>query len=256
MFHCHIFFHHMLGMMSELVVVKSSDGNERPHVDAALASVSAPEGQPVAMTGTYGDREGDVVTLSASAGALVDNGDNTWSWSQTVSGPPTPVFVTATDAAGNRAQTVFVVAEDNLPPTVTIDHGQVHQIPKGTTLAVLAGFVDQNDDDPYTATIDFGTGLGPQPVVPNLTTTSPPQAGAVAGSFTYDQEGTFTVTVAVTDQNRGAGSASFQVMVVSDELPPTGHGAGLATVATTLVGLGIGAVVVSSRRRGERHAHA
>lgn len=249
MFHCHIFFHHNLGMMSELVVVAGPTGNERPVVDATLTSVSASEGAPLAMTGTYGDPDGNAVTLSASAGSVVDHGDGTWSWAGTASGPAAPVYITATDTLGSMAQTAFLAAEDNLPPTVMLDPGQVIQITKGSTLDVAASFADQDDDDPYTATIDFGTGTGPQPITPVLTVDLPPQAGTLAGSFKYDKDGTFTVTVTVTDQDGASGSASFQVMVFADELPNTGGGSGLAAPGATLVALGVIALVWSVRRR-------
>ena len=78
-----------------------------------------------------------------------------------------------------------------------------------------ATFTDPGDDDPYTATIDFGDGSGPQAVVPVVTNTTPPQTGTVDGSFQYGDNGSFTVTVTVTDEDGGTGSASFLVTVTN-----------------------------------------
>jgi FtsP/CotA-like multicopper oxidase with cupredoxin domain len=214
-FHCHIFFHHNRGMTSELVVVANDTGNERPYVDADDPSVTADEGQTVTMNGTFSDKDGDPVTLAASIGSVTDNGDGTWTWSHT---PPDGavtqnVYITATDSNGNKGQTTFILDTLNVPPTVTIDAGQATALDEGGGLSVLAHFTDPGDDDPYTATIDFGTGDGPQPATVAMTQLTPPQAGDVTGSFTYGDNGIYTVTVAVTDKDGGTGSAFFLVTV-------------------------------------------
>ena len=219
MIHCHIFFHHALGMVTEIVVVQDDSGNERPYVDADDPLVSADEGDPIEMTGTYMDPEGGPVTLEASAGDIVDNGDGTWSWSHIADGPGGHVYVTATDDHGNTAQTTFIVEATNIAPTVTIDPDQVTTIDEGGTVSVEATFTDPGDDDPYTATIDYGTSAGPQQVSPVLTDTSPPQAGTVSGSHQYGDNGTYTITVSVTDEDGGADSDSVQVTV--DNVDPS-----------------------------------
>jgi hypothetical protein len=213
MIHCHIFFHHALGMVTELVVVQDDSGNGKPYVDADEPSLTADEGDPIAMTGTYSDPDGDPVTLESSAGELVDNGDGTWSWSHIADGPGGHVYVTATDDHGNKAQTTFIVEATNIAPTVTIDPDQVTSIDEGGTVSVDATFTDPGDDDPYTATIDYGTGAGPQPVTPVVTDASPPQGGTVSGSQQYGDNGTFTITVTVTDEDGGIGSAEVDVTV-------------------------------------------
>jgi FtsP/CotA-like multicopper oxidase with cupredoxin domain len=213
MLHCHIFFHHSLGMVSELVVVDAATGNEKPYVDADLPSITANDGDALAMTGTYMDPDGDAVTLNASAGTIVDEGGGIWSWSHTADGPTTTISITATDPNGNQGQTAFLVESTNIAPTVTIDPNQILAIDEGDPLNVAATFVDPGDDDPYTATIDYGDGSGPQAVTPTLTNPAPPQAGTVSGSFQYGDNGTFTVSVTVTDEDGASGSANFDVTV-------------------------------------------
>ena len=47
------------------------------------ASVTVQQGQTATNSGTVSDPDSDPVTLSASVGAVVNNGDGTWSWSFT-----------------------------------------------------------------------------------------------------------------------------------------------------------------------------
>jgi FtsP/CotA-like multicopper oxidase with cupredoxin domain len=231
-FHCHIFFHHHQGMTSEFVVVDTATGNERPYVDADEESVTVAEGSSATMTGTYSDPDGDAVTLSASVGTVTDNGGGTWSWEYTPPDGPlvSMVFITAT-ATGGTGQTAFALQADNVPPTVTIDPAQVMAIDEGDTLSVAATFTDPGEDEPYTATIDYGDGSGPQPVVPVVTNPTPPQSGTVAGSFQYGDNGTFHVTVTVLDKDGAPGSAAFDVTVANvdpdmDDIPTTFADAG------------------------------
>jgi hypothetical protein len=215
-FHCHIFFHHHQGMTSEFVVVEGATGNERPYVDANDPSVTVAEGSSATMSGIYSDPDGDAVTLSASVGTVTDDGGGAWSWEYTPPDGPLVsfVFITAT-ATGGTGQTAFGLQADNVPPTVTIDPAQIMAIDEGDTLSVAATFTDPGEDEPYTATIDYGDGSGPQAVSPVVTSVIPPQAGTVAGSFQYGDNGTFHVTVTVTDKDGASGSAAFDVTVAN-----------------------------------------
>ena len=216
MFHCHIFFHHHHGMASELVVT-DANGNERPFVDAEDPLVTVLEGGTAAMSGTLTEPEGDLVTLNASLGSVTDNGDGTWSWNYAAPDGALEqyVYVTAIDQHGNKGQAAFLLVVESVPPTVVIDPAQVMAIDEGDTLSVLATFTDPGDDDPYTATIDFGAGSGPLAATATLTSAGPPQVGMVTGSFPYGDNGSFTVTVAVTDKDGATGTASFVVDVAN-----------------------------------------
>jgi FtsP/CotA-like multicopper oxidase with cupredoxin domain len=111
-FHCHIFFHAVDGMLGELVVVPSASGNERPNVNTNATSVAVTAGQTATMAGTFSDPDDDAVTLSASSGTVTQHADGTWSWSRatTSAGQSGFVYITATDVAGNKNQTVFSLA--------------------------------------------------------------------------------------------------------------------------------------------------
>ena len=232
MFHCHIFFHHQLGMVSDLVVTDAA-GNERPYLDLATASVEGMEGDLLTASGPFFDPDGDAVTFAATSGAVVDNGDGTWSWSQLAGDGPSSdvVFVTITDSQGNKGQVALYLDITNAPPTV--DPIDDITIAEGETLAVAATFSDPGIDEPYTATIDFGTGDGPQPATVAMTSIVPPQTGTATASHPYGDNGTWPVTVTVTDDDGASGSTSFNVTV--DNVDPD---AAIETVGPVVASIG------------------
>jgi FtsP/CotA-like multicopper oxidase with cupredoxin domain len=120
LFHCHIFFHATNGMLSELVVTSAANGNERPDINANLPSVTVDQGKTATMTGTYKDRDGDPVTLSASVGTVTDTGGGNWSWTYTAGTEETSkfVYITATDAPGNKGQAPFQLNVNPTAPTI------------------------------------------------------------------------------------------------------------------------------------------
>ena len=109
LFHCHIFIHHHMGMISELVVT-SPDGSEKPNVDVAGSWAYTPLNGIAERHGTFHHPDGDAVTLAASLGTLVVTGPGTWSWSLDSTGMPSQtqyVYITATDTDGRKDQAVF-----------------------------------------------------------------------------------------------------------------------------------------------------
>ena len=116
LFHCHIFFHAELGMISELVVVPAS-GKERPDININSTQVQVKQGQTASLAGTYFDPNGDPVTLSSSVGSMHDNGGGNWTWSfPTRSAASQFVYVTATDSNGLKSQMVFFLNVIKGPP--------------------------------------------------------------------------------------------------------------------------------------------
>lgn len=113
LFHCHIFFHHHQGMISELVVT-AADGSEKPDVDVFGSWAYAPVGGTATRQGRFFHRDGDLMTLTASEGAVAPVGPSAggaWSWSYTSMPGDLPsveyVYITATDPAGRKDQAVF-----------------------------------------------------------------------------------------------------------------------------------------------------
>jgi len=106
---------------------------------------------------------------------------------------------------------------------LVVDPGPSATIVKGSTFTTSGSFADTNRDT-WTATVDYGDGSGVQHLV--LT------GNTFALSHTYSQAGDYTVTVVVTVDGGGAGSATVQVSVTFVTLP------GMTTPAQDLDGDG------------------
>jgi FtsP/CotA-like multicopper oxidase with cupredoxin domain len=108
MLHCHIFFHAEDGMLSELVVVPSS-GNERPNVNVSHADVKVKAGKRAHLNGTFGDPDGNLVTLKSSVGKVKETGSGTYSWKYKTKKHEKSkiVYITAKDSTGLRGQIAF-----------------------------------------------------------------------------------------------------------------------------------------------------
>jgi FtsP/CotA-like multicopper oxidase with cupredoxin domain len=113
LFHCHIFFHAHLGMISELVTT-ASDGSEKPNIDVGGSWAYAPIGGTATRQGTFSHPDLDLMTLTASKGMVIPAGPaagGNWSWSYTSAPGDSPsteyVYITAEDSAGRKDQTVF-----------------------------------------------------------------------------------------------------------------------------------------------------
>ena len=83
--------------------------NVGPTVAANSATVSGNVLSTISNTGTYADVAADTVTLSASVGTIVNNGNGAWSWSITPTAAITNqiVTITAADEDGGSNTTTF-----------------------------------------------------------------------------------------------------------------------------------------------------
>jgi FtsP/CotA-like multicopper oxidase with cupredoxin domain len=210
-FHCHIFFHAVFGMISEFDVV-AADGNERPYTNADVVDVTVNEGQTANATGTYKDPDGDAVTLTASLGTVVNNNDGTWSWSfPTTDGPDENqiVAITATDPQGFKDQAIFNLNVNNLPPDVSISsptNGQIFQL--NSPVPVTAPFTDPGTGDTHTCSIDWGDGV----IAPG-TVAEVNGSGSCTGSHSYATGGPKTIKVTVDDDDGGSDNASVNIII-------------------------------------------
>lgn len=169
-----------------------------PVLTADNASVTVPEGSSATNTGTFNDPDGDPVTLSASVGTVSVSGAGTWSWSYGTTDGPTEsqtVTITGTDDKNAEGSVSFALVVENVAPVVSA--GADATLDEGDTFVRAGSFTDPGADT-WSATVDYGDGSGVQPL-------------ALVGktfnlSHLYVDDGSYTVTVRVTDDDGGVGT--------------------------------------------------
>ena len=132
-----------------------------------------------------------------------------------------PIRVDVTDnggATGSRQATATIA---NVPPSVTAAAPQT--VEEGSPLQLtVATFTDPGftslaagTQETFTATINWGDGtlVVPGQVSATSGAVGTPTSGSVVGGHTYQDDGTYTVTVTVRDDDGGTGTASFTVTV-------------------------------------------
>ncbi len=184
-------------------------GNAAPIVAADNASVTVTEGTTAENTGTYSDPGGDSITLSASAGTILNNGDGTWSWSSaTTDGPDDSkvVTITATDSDGLASTATFELVVENAAPAVNVDQGSV-TVSEGQTAAVTGSYSDLGVDT-VTLAASIGTIVDKGNGVWNW-----------SYAATDGPSQTQVVTITATDGDGGSGAATFNLVV--ENVAPT-----------------------------------
>jgi hypothetical protein len=143
------------------------------------------------------------------------------------------------DASGPYTAPVVV---NNIRPTLVVP--LMESVLEGSTLDLsgvggappLGLYVDPGTLDTQTATVDWGDGSA----VENTTVIAGVGAGALGGTHIYADDGTYTVTVTVTDKDGGSDTKSFIVKVgnvtpqLSDPADITINENGTATLTTTV----------------------
>jgi uncharacterized delta-60 repeat protein len=156
------------------------------------------------------------ITLTASIGTVVDNGDETWSWSFATSDGPAEsqtVTIFADDGNGGIAQGSFNLTVSNVPPTVNTITVPLDPVALNDQLvSASATFSDPagSNDEPYTCLVNYGDGTGDQAGTVTGTTCDGPD-------HTYAEPGVYAVSVAVTDGDLETGSTtSVDFIVIYD----------------------------------------
>jgi PKD repeat protein len=181
------------------------DVPDAPTVDAG-ADQAADEGQTVSLAAAFIDPDdGDTHT------ATIDWGDGTIAAATVVAGQVSgdhayadpgayTVTVTVTDNTGLSGSDTLIATVNtvnNVPDAPTVDAGADQAADEGQTVSMAAAFIDPDDGDTHTATIDWGDGT-----IANATVA----AGQVSGDHAYAAAGAYTVTVTVTDDTGLSGS--------------------------------------------------
>jgi hypothetical protein len=187
-----------------------------PLVLAPIASVTQAEGSPVSFSVALSHAEtGQPATFylvpGAPAGATIDPSTGVFAWTPLTPGDYT-VTVSAV-AAGtpilSDSQTFTVVVTDVAPVVQLGPNGSIAQ---GQLFTALGSFTDPGTD-PWTATVNYGDGSSPQPLLLGLNM-------AFELDHIYVNPGAYQVTVIVNDGEGGTGAASMMVMVVPSAPPP------------------------------------
>jgi hypothetical protein len=168
---------------------------------AANGNEGTPGNPETAGSFTDADGNGTLTLTMTGAGTLVDNHDGTFSWSTTTTDDATGnVTVQASDGEHTAATQSFSWTAANVAPVV----GAVTATPASAcSVSVNAPFADQGTADTHTAAINWGdssSGLG------TVAAYAPAGTSSVTGSHTYTAAGTYTIGIAVTDDDGGMGS--------------------------------------------------
>jgi DNA/RNA endonuclease G (NUC1) len=185
--------------------------------DAIEGMVESGTRSPVASAGgPYAAAEGSAVRFDGTASADPDGDALTYAWEfgdgATATGnTPSHVYgddgtyearLTVTDPFGATSTATAAVTITNVAPAVGPFDGAM--LLPGETYAAEGSFADPGADR-WTATMDYGDGPGAQPL-------------ALSGrtfrlSHAYDRAGTYTVAVAVADDDGGSGTRAATVVV-------------------------------------------
>ena len=218
------------GVYTVTVTVSDDDGgvgtdsltvtvvNTAPVVTAG-PDATLDEGNPFAVSGSFTDAGADTWTATVDYGdgagpqPLVLNSDQTFALSHVYpdDGAYT-VTVTVSDDDGGVGTDSLTVTVVNTAPLVTA--GPDAALDEGNPFAAGGSFTDAGADT-WTATVDYGDGAGPQPLPLN-----PDQTFAL--SHVYPDDGVYTVTVTVSDDDGGVGTDTLEVEVSSSPPVVTG----------------------------------
>jgi PKD repeat protein len=117
------------------------------------------------------------------------------------------VALTVTDTYGYSGTDIVLINVLNVDPEITLEPTSVvHQV---DTLFTQGGSFTDPGLGGWTATVDYGNGLGVQPL--SLTEKT------FQLSNMYTETGEYTITVTVTDENEGVGEVTITVIV--DDIP-------------------------------------
>jgi hypothetical protein len=170
----------------------------------ALGSFSDPGANdaPWSVEVDWGDGSSHTTFGTASQGSLgsknhtyADNGSY-------------PVTVTVADKDGDSGQASFHVTTSNVPPSVTPPTDQ--SASEGVSASfTLGSFSDPGADSPWAVDVDWGDHGS------HTTFTQTVTGSLGSKTHTFDDNGTYTVIVKVTDKDNASGQATFQVTVAN-----------------------------------------
>ena len=210
------------------VVAAAGAAAHAPSLTLTGAPASRPEGGTVTASGSFGDADGDAVTLAASVGS-VSTGAGTWSWSATRGDDlALPVTVTASDATGATRSVSFIAHWLDVAPTAVLGtpgamtyRGTVPLATAGTPLDLAVTATDPGSDD-LTMSWTLGDGgraqsldlVSPPARDPRTSPDIHPRAVTSTTSHTWGRACARTVGVRVADDDGGISPRRSRTVVV------------------------------------------
>jgi hypothetical protein len=168
------------------------------------------EGTTSSNFGNFGDVPADTVSLSASLGTVVDNGDGTWSWNFVPSDDiaSSQVIITAVDDDGGSSSVVFGLSARNGTPTLVLE--SVGEVNENGSVSLTGGISDPSTLDSFMLAVDWGDGSA-------IETFSYP-AGTTLFSephqYLDDNPGDeYTITATLSDDDGGTSAVATAVAV-------------------------------------------
>ncbi len=191
------------GVGSDTLIVTVS--NVVPTVEAG-PNQSVNEGVSVSFTGSFSDPAGtaDTYTVKWNFGDGSPEVIGTLTPSHTYAVNSTyTVTLTVTDDDGGVGSDTLIVTVSNVVPTV--EAGPNQSVNEGVSASFTGSFSDPDTADTHTVKWNFGDG-------------SPEVIGTLTPSHTYADNGIYTVTLTVTDDDGGVGSDTL-IVTVSNVVP-------------------------------------
>jgi uncharacterized protein with PIN domain len=174
------------------------------------------EGSQMSLTGTADDVDGDDLTYTWTFDATGDAG---LVCTPTGADSLTPTLTCNDDAVVDATLTVSDGINPPVSSTTSITVGNVAPVggavvpsdtlvPTNSTVSVTQTFTDAGTNDTHTATIDWGDTTSSAGAV-----TESAGSGSVTGTHEYDEAGTYTITVTITDDDGDESVGTAQVVV-------------------------------------------
>ncbi|MDZ4784068.1 MAG: PKD domain-containing protein [Planctomycetia bacterium] len=193
-----------------------------------------PAGGAVNETFTFSIDWGDGTTSSNGAGTIDTPGAAGTPTAGSFNGTHTyaddgiyTVTVTVADDDGGSHQLTFTITVANVAPTLVVSGNQAANEGATVNLTNIGSFTDPGFDNPlnplpgeqtetFTFTVDWGdgtAGFGGTPTIDTTGSAGTPTAGSFDGSHAYADDGVYTVTVTVFDDDGGFHQQTFSITV-------------------------------------------
>jgi hypothetical protein len=195
--------------LSELIKAAAIEAVNQPPVADADGPYMVNEGSTVLLDGTgSSDPDGDPLTYLWSPATHLDDPTIATPTYSGVDDTVDTLTLTVSDPGGLFDSDTTTVTVLNVNPTVTATGDSIDE---AGTATVTATFTDPGVLDTHTAKINWGDGTP----LESVAVTQGAGSGSLSGSHVYGDNSTYTVTVAVTDDDSGAGSDPTSVLVAN-----------------------------------------